>query len=38
MKEKKTWLKQEIVDLFHYMLQGLEHNEKGRYLDEKIYF
>jgi UDP-N-acetylglucosamine 4,6-dehydratase len=36
MKERKTWTKQEIVDLFHYMLPDFEHKETGKYLDSKM--
>lgn len=36
MKETKTWSKQEIVDLFHYMLPDFEHKETGKYLDAKM--
>jgi UDP-N-acetylglucosamine 4,6-dehydratase len=36
MKERKSWSKQEIVDLFHYMIPGFEHKEVGRYLDSKM--
>jgi len=36
MKESKSWTKQEIVDLFHYMLPDFEHKETGKYLDAKM--
>lgn len=36
MKEAKNWTKQEIVDLFHYMLPDFEHKETGKYLDGKM--
>ncbi len=36
MKERKSWSKQEIVDVFHYMIPGFEHKEVGRYLDGKM--
>lgn len=36
MKENISWTKQEIVDLFHYMLPDFEHKETGRYLDGKM--
>lgn len=36
MKERKSWSKQEIVDLFHYMLPDFEHKETGKYLDGKM--
>jgi UDP-N-acetylglucosamine 4,6-dehydratase len=36
MKQRKSWTKQEIVDLFHYMLPDFEHKETGKYLDGKM--
>jgi UDP-N-acetylglucosamine 4,6-dehydratase len=36
MKENKSWTRQEIVDLFHYMIPGFGHKETGKYLDEKM--
>lgn len=36
MKERMAWSKQEIVDLFYYMIPGFEHKEVGRYLDSKM--
>jgi len=36
MKQRKYWSKQEIVDLFHYMLPDFEHKETGKYLDNKM--
>ncbi len=36
LKERKIWSKQEIIDLFHYMIPGFEHKEVGRYLDGKM--
>jgi len=36
MKEAKSWTKQEIVDLFHYMIPDFGHKETGRYLDGKM--
>jgi FlaA1/EpsC-like NDP-sugar epimerase len=36
MKQKKSWTKLEIVDLFHYMLPDFEHKETGKYLDSKM--
>ena len=36
MKEKQTWSKQEIVNLFHYMIPGFGHNETGKYLDGEM--
>lgn len=36
MKEAKSWTKQEIVDLFHYMIPDFGHKETGKYLDSKM--
>lgn len=36
MKESKSWSKQEIVDLFHYMIPDFGHKETGKYLDGKM--
>ncbi len=36
MKERKSWTKQEIVDLFHYMISDFGHKETGKYLDSKM--
>ncbi len=36
MKENKSWTKQEIVDLFHYMIPDFGHKETGKYLDAKM--
>jgi hypothetical protein len=36
MQESKSWTKQGIVDLFHYMLPEFEHEETGKYLDSKM--
>ena len=36
MKELGTWTKQEIVSLFHEMIRGFGHEEKGKYLDSKM--
>lgn len=36
MKERKSWIKHEVVDLFHYMLPDFEHKETGKYLDAKM--
>lgn len=35
-KERKSWTKQEIVDLFHYMIPDFGHKETGKYLDDKM--
>ncbi|MDP3463662.1 MAG: UDP-N-acetylglucosamine 4,6-dehydratase [Bacteroidales bacterium] len=36
MKERKNWSKQEIVDLFHFMIPDFGHKETGKYLDGKM--
>lgn len=36
MKERKSWSKQEIVDLIHYMIPDFGHKETGKYLDGKM--
>lgn len=36
IKENKAWSKQEIVDLFHYMIPDFGHKETGKYLDAKM--
>jgi nucleoside-diphosphate-sugar epimerase len=36
LKKSKSWTKQEIVDLFHYMIPDFGHKETGKYLDEKM--
>lgn len=35
-RSKGVWTKQEIVDLFHYMIPNFEHKETGKYLDAKM--
>ena len=36
MKEAGSWTKEEIVCLFHEMIPGFGHEEKGKYLDSKM--
>lgn len=36
LKERKSWTKLEIVDLFHYMIPDFGHKETGKYLDSKM--
>ena len=36
MKARKSWSKQEIVDLFHYLIPDFGHKETGKYLDAKM--
>lgn len=36
MISQSSWNKQEIVDLFYYMIPGFGHQETGKYLDGKM--
>jgi FlaA1/EpsC-like NDP-sugar epimerase len=36
MKKRGTWTKNELVELFKYMLPEFRHMETGKYLDEKM--
>jgi FlaA1/EpsC-like NDP-sugar epimerase len=36
MKERKKWTKNEILDLFNFMIPGFQHRETGKNLDEKM--
>ncbi|QKM64065.1 UDP-N-acetylglucosamine 4,6-dehydratase [Polynucleobacter tropicus] len=36
MRANKTWHKEEIVDLFNYMVPGFAHKETGKYLDQRM--
>ena len=36
VKEAGSWTKEEIVLLFHEMIPGFGHEEKGNYLDSKM--
>jgi len=36
MKRDLVWNKQELVDLFHYMIPDFRHKETGKYLDSKM--
>ncbi len=36
MRDKGSWTKQEIVNLFYYMIPGFGHKETGKYLDAKM--
>lgn len=36
LREKRSWNKQQIVDLFHDMLPSFAHKETGKYLDSKM--
>lgn len=35
-KNRKSWNKEEIVELFYKMIPNFGHNEKGKYLDSKM--
>jgi UDP-N-acetylglucosamine 4,6-dehydratase len=35
-KEKRSWTKQQLVDLFNKMIPEFNHQEKGKYLDAKM--
>lgn len=36
MKDKRSWSKEEVVDLFFAMIPGFGHKETGKYLDSKM--
>ena len=36
MRKRGKWTKEEIVSLFHEMIPGFGHEEKGKYLDSKM--
>ena len=36
MRERGSWSKKELVDLFNFMIPNFNHLEKGKYLDEKM--
>jgi FlaA1/EpsC-like NDP-sugar epimerase len=36
MKSLKSWNKEQLVDLFHYMIPDFNHKETGKYLDSKM--
>ena len=36
MRKRGKWTKEEIVNLFHEMIPGFGHEEKGKYLDSKM--
>ena len=36
IRTKPTWAKQEIVDLFNYMIPDFAHKETGKYLDQRM--
>lgn len=36
IRSKSTWGKQEIVDLFNYMIPDFFHKETGKYLDQRM--
>ena len=34
--KKGNWTKQQIIDLFHFMIPDFKHKETGKYLDSKM--
>ena len=36
LKLQKSWRKEDLVDLFHYMIPDFGHKETGKYLDSKM--
>jgi len=36
LKQKQSWTKEQIVDLFHNMITQFDYKDTGRYLDEKM--
>ncbi|MBU1752548.1 DegT/DnrJ/EryC1/StrS family aminotransferase [bacterium] len=36
MRARKSWTKQEIVELFNYMLPEFKHKETHKYLDQRM--
>jgi hypothetical protein len=36
LKSSSTWKREEIVDLFHQMIPDFDHNEKGKFLDQRM--
>jgi nucleoside-diphosphate-sugar epimerase len=36
IRDKPTWGKQEIIDLFNYMIPDFIHKETGKYLDQRM--
>lgn len=36
MKNKKSWSREELVDLFHEMIPNFGHKETGKFLDQKM--
>jgi len=36
LKSDKKWDKQQIVELFHFMIPNFGHTETGKYLDSKM--
>ncbi len=36
LKEQKAWSKEELVELFNYMIPNFNHKETGKYLDQKM--
>ena len=36
LKEQRAWDKEELVELFNYMIPNFNHKETGKYLDQKM--
>ena len=36
IRAKPVWNKQEIIDLFSYMIPEFNHKETGKYLDQRM--
>lgn len=36
LRNRGVWTKQEIIDLFHFMIPDFGHKETGKYLDAKM--
>ena len=36
IKNSSQWNRQEIIELFHEIIQGFDHKEKGKFLDQRM--
>ena len=36
LRHQGSWEKQQLIDLFHYMIPNFNHKETGKYLDGKM--
>jgi len=36
MKEERRWTRDQLITLFQELLPGFNHDEKGRFLDDKM--